>query len=178
MWQAVLGAVAISITHWNKGQSNVREECKLKCCQVFPIFQRKLAIWYFTWNLIFNKCWQLIQLKVNHCMGQAKYFLQAGFNWEPLVHNLWFELFTFVCGRDRWEVLFLILLSKLHEQARMEFSAFPRHGICMGKISPWFSNDLMNSCSVLGNCPPNKNGWKSNQRNSICNYASKQMAIH
>ena len=43
----------------------------------------------------------------------------------------------------------------------MEFSAFLRPGILMGKISPSFFNDLMNSCSVLGNCPPNKNGEKS-----------------
>lgn len=57
-WQRDRGAeaVAASIAHWSKGQSNVKKECELECCQVFPTFQRKLAIWhfrYFIWNLIF-----------------------------------------------------------------------------------------------------------------------------
>lgn len=60
----------------------------------------------------------------------------------------------------------LPLFSKPYESAMIEFSAFLTHGILPGKISSSFSNSLMNSCLVLEECPPSKNGENSNQRNS------------
>lgn len=78
--QEVLRAVAISVPHWNKGQSNVKKNPKWTVARILPFFRESwqsdiLCILYEIWFL--NKCRQLTWLKTKTLKGPNKIHLEG-----------------------------------------------------------------------------------------------------
>lgn len=115
VWQMGPRAMAISIPHWNKSQSNVKKKMQTQVLPGFSQFSEKAGNLIFqilfmkSGVFFFNKCWQINSIKNKTPCRPTKYILQAGFHLRSPVHIVWPKR-SFMCARDGRDILVLTVI--------------------------------------------------------------------